>query len=156
MKNFEKHMDEILSIHKSYIDSGIAIVDGKPKACDGTPCLECEFYDEANCEYQLIEWLYEEAESDNKESEAKEINNNDKSCSKCRHKYKHVNEEPCIGCRNCYPLMFEPKLKSCTYCDGKAIEKGTERVYIVCEDCGSSTKTYPTLEEATEAWNRRV
>ena len=157
MKNFEKYMDELLSIHKSYIGSGIAIVDGKLKPCDGTPCLECEFYDEENCEYCLIEWLYEEADSDNKESEAKEVNNNTKRCKDCRHVYKRGNEEPCVRCKNRYTLKFEPKLKPCPYCGGKAKEVEIGRGWgIVCEDCRSSTREYPTPKEAMEAWNRRV
>ena len=156
MKNFEKYMDELLSIHKSYIGSSIAIVDGKPKACDETPCLECKCDDEGNGEYALIEWLYEEADSDNKESEAKEVNNNTKRCKDCRHIYKRGNEEPCVHCKNRYTLKFEPKLKPCPHCGGKAIEKGTERVYIMCEDCGSSIKTYSTSEKVMEAWNRGV
>lgn len=163
MKNFEKYMDEILSIHKSYIDSSIAVVDGKPKACNGTPCLVCEFNDEENCEYCLIEWLYEEADSDNKESEQKEVNhkevNNDntKSCKDCRHTYKKENEEPCVSCRNRYILKFEPKLKPCPYCGGKAKEEEIGREYnIRCEDCRSSTTMYLTPKAAMEAWNRRV
>lgn len=162
MKNFEKYMDEILSIHESYIDSSIAVVDGKPKACDGTPCLECKFNDVANYEYCLIEWLYEEADSDNKESESKEVNkevNNDntKSCKDCRHTYKHTNEEPCVSCRNCYILKFEPKLKPCPYCGGKAEEEEIGRDWdIQCKDCQSSTRLYSTPREAMEAWNRRV
>lgn len=156
MKNFEKYMDELLSIHKSYIGSSIAIVDGKPKPCEVIDCLECEFYDEENCEYCLIEWLYEEADSDNEELESKEVNNNTKRCKDCRHIYKMANEEPCVRCKNCYTLKFEPKLKPCPHCGGKAIEKGTERVYIMCEDCESSIRTYSTSEEAMEAWNRRV
>ena len=157
MKNFEKYMDEILSIHKSYIDSGIAIVDGKPKACAGTPCLECKFDNEENCEYCLIEWLYEEADSDNEESESKEVNNNDKSCSECRHIYKRTNEEPCVSCRNHYILKFEPKFKPCPHCGGKAKEEEIGYDWnIKCEDCGSSTRTYSAPEEAMEAWNRRV
>lgn len=157
MKNFEKYKDEILSIHKSYIGSGIAIVDGKPKPCNGTHCLECEFYDEENCEYCLIEWLYEEADSDNEESESKEVNNNTKRCKDCRHIYKHGNEEPCVRCKNRYTLKFEPRLKHCPYCGGKAKEEeiGGDW-YIVCEDCQSSTRTYPTPKEAMEVWNRRV
>lgn len=161
MKNFEKYMDEILSFHESYINSGIAIVDGKPKVCDEIPCLVCEFNDGANCEYQLIEWLYEEADSDTEESEQKEVNkevNNDntKSCKDCRHTYKKENEEPCINCRNRYILKFEPKLKPCPYCGGKAKEEEIGRDWnIVCENCQSSIKPYPTPKEAMEAWNRR-
>ena len=67
-----------------------------------------------------------------------------------------ANEEPCVRCKNRYTLKFEPKLKPCPHCGGKAIEKGTERVYIMCEDCESSIRTYSTSEEAMEAWNRRV
>lgn len=158
MKNFEKYMDEILSIHKSYIDSNIALVDGKPKACVGTPCRECEFGEETNCEYYLVEWLYEEADSNNEESESKEVNNdNTKSCKDCRHTYKKENEEPCISCKNRYILKFEPKLKPCPYCGGKAKELDLGECWdIVCEDCQSSTKTYSTPKEAMEAWNRRV
>ena len=156
MKNFEKYMDEILLIHESYIDSGLAVVDGKPKACDITSCIDCDLFADDNCGYRLIEWLYEEVDSDNEESESKEVNNNTKRCKYCRHMYKQGNEEPCVRCKNRYTLKFEPKLKPCPHCGGKAIEKGTERVYIMCEDCESSTKTYPTPKGAMEAWNRRV
>lgn len=161
MKNFEKYKDEILSIHESYINNHTAVVDGKPKACCATPCIDCELNNCDSCEHQLKEWLYEEADLDNKESEPKEVNkevNNDntKRCKDCRHRYKKENEEPCVSCRNRYVLKFEPKLKPCPYCGGKAVEKGTERVYIMCEDCGSATKTYSTPKEAMEAWNRRV
>lgn len=158
MKNFEKFKDEILLIHKSYIDSDIAVADGKPKACDETPCIDCDLYGDDNCGYHLIEWLYEEADSDNEESESKEVNNdNTKICKDCRHTYKKENEEPCVSCRNCYILKFEPKLKPCPYCGGKAKEEEIGGDWdIVCEDCQSSTKTYPTPKEAMEAWNRRV
>lgn len=157
MKNFEKYMNEILSIHESYINSHTAVVDGKPKACNTTSCIDCELNNYDSCEYQLKEWLYKEADSDNKESESKEVNNdNTKSCKDCRHTYKKENEEPCISCRNRYVLKFEPKLKPCPYCGGKAKEVELGRDWdIVCEDCQSSTKTYPTPKEAMEAWNRR-
>ena len=32
----------------------------------------------------------------------------------------------------------------------------THNCNIMCEDCGSSTREYPTPKEAMEAWNRRV
>lgn len=163
MTNFEKYKDEILSIHESCIDSGLAVVDGNPKACNETHCLVCEFNDTTNCEYQLIEWLYEEADSDNEKSESKEVNhkevnnNHTKSCKDCRHTYKKENEEPCVSCRNRYILKFEPKLKPCPYCGGKAKEEAIGREYnIMCEDCRSSTRMYLTPKAAMEAWNRRV
>lgn len=157
MTNFEKYKDEILSLQKQYQNKAApALKDGKIVNCNQIHCRDCDLNNnEVYCNYTFIRWLYEEADSDNKESEPKEVNNN-KSCSKCRHTYKRASEEPCASCRNHYILKFEPKLKSCPYCGGKAIEKGTERVYIMCEDCGSSTRTYPTPEEAMKAWNRRV
>lgn len=154
MTNFEKYKDKILSLIENAIP---ALKDGEIINCNQIQCGECDlYYTEFTCSCAFVKWLYEEADSDNKESEAKEVNNNDKRCGECRHIYKRTNEEPCVSCRNHYILKFEPKLKPCPHCGGKAIEKRTERVYIMCEDCGSFTKTYSTPEEAMEAWNRRV
>ena len=159
MTNFEKYKDEILSLQKQYqYKAAPTLKDGKIVNCDQIHCKDCDLNNnEVYCHYAFVRWLYEEADSDNEESETKEVNNdNTKRCKDCRHTYKKENEEPCISCRNRYILKFEPKLKPCPYCGGKAKEEeiGGDW-YIVCEDCQSSTKTYPTPKEAMEAWNRR-
>lgn len=159
MTNFEKYKDEILSLHEQYQNKGApALKDGKIVNCNQIHCKECDLNNnEVYCNYTFVRWLYEEADSDNQESESKEVNNNTKRCKDCRHTYKKENEEPCVSCRNRYVLKFEPKLKPCPYCGGKAKEVDLGGDWdIICEDCQSSTKIYPTPKEAMEAWNRRV
>lgn len=161
MTNFEKFKNEILSLSENAVP---ALKDGEIIDCNQVRCKKCDlYYTEFNCGYAFVRWLYEEADSDNKESEQKEVNhkevNNDntKSCKDCRHTYKKENEEPCVSCRNRYILKFEPKLKPCPYCGGKAKEEEIGREYnIRCEDCRSSTTMYLTPKAAMEAWNRRV
>lgn len=164
MTNFEKYKDEILSLQKQYQNKAApALKNGKIVNCNQIHCRDCDLNNnEVYCNYTFIRWLYEEADSNNKESEPKEVNkevNNDntKSCKDCRHTYKKENEEPCVSCRNRYILKFEPKLKPCPYCGGKAKEEEIGREYnIMCEDCRSSTRMYLTPKAAMEAWNRRV
>ena len=48
------------------------------------------------------------------------------------------------------------ELKPCPFCGGVAEELGSCVHWISCADCRAESYTYDTLEEAIEAWNRRV
>ena len=48
------------------------------------------------------------------------------------------------------------ELKHCPFCGGKAEMKAYTKFWVVCDECLSETATYPTEEEAKEAWNRRA
>ena len=149
MTNFEKYKDDILGLPENTI---VALADGKIVDCNKLVCKDCDLdSDKVNCNYAFVRWLYEEAKPGNKEAQPKEVSSNSKKCSDCEY------EEPCVNCRNRFPLMFEPKLKPCPFCGGKAKKTEIGRSWdIECEDCQSSTRMCSTPEEATEAWNRRV
>lgn len=155
MTNFEKFKDEILSIHESYTNTDLAVVNGKPKVCVKTPCSICKFNDAANCGYHVVKWLYKEADSDNEESETKEVNNDNQKCEDCQYDDNYRHEEPCINCKNHYPLMFKPKLKPCPFCGGKpTIEGEGDSEFICCPDCGAKVHFVDRIN--TEYWNVRV
>lgn len=162
MKNFERYKDDILGLPEDAIP---ALKEGKIVDCNQIRCNRCDLYNkETNCGYAFVRWLYKEVDSiskDNKEIQSAKINNNPQSCKDCKYEYRYTNEEPCISCSNHYLLKFEPKfepkLKPCPFCGGKATKEQIGRAWdIECEDCQSSTRMYPTPEEAEEAWNRRV
>ena len=53
-------------------------------------------------------------------------------------------------------------LDSCPFCGSDRIEGFTYpkndrmfKEYVSCEQCGASTTTYKTRQEAIDAWNRR-
>lgn len=59
-------------------------------------------------------------------------------------------------------IMEENRIKRCLFCNGKATLHTTmgfhnELIsgYIKCENCGSSSATFSTIEGAIEAWNAR-
>lgn len=57
MTNFEFYKDEILKIVANGDD--IALLNGKPVACDGVSCNDCDR--DGNCyERYIIDWLYAE------------------------------------------------------------------------------------------------
>lgn len=155
MTNFEKYKDDILGLPENTI---IAVADGKIVNCNKLECKNCDLdSDKVNCNYGFVRWLYEEVDSDNKETKSKEVNNDSHECKDCEYNDKNRDGNPCINCSNRYPLLFEPKLKPCPYCGGKAKKEEIRRDWNVkCEDCQSSTRVYPTPEEAIEAWNMRV
>lgn len=47
-------------------------------------------------------------------------------------------------------------LKPCPFCGGNAEMKTYTRFWVVRDDCLTESATYPTEEEAIEAWNRRA
>lgn len=159
MTNFERYKDDILSLQEHCKGKAVpALKDGKIVDCNQLRCKDCDLDNsEVHCNYAFIRWLYNETDLDNKETEPKKVNSNSQSCKECKYEDKHINEEPCISCSNRYSLKFESKFKPCPFCGGKAkkIEIGIDWK-IECEDCGSSTRTYSTPEEAEEVWNRRV
>lgn len=57
MTNFEFYKDKLMAIADN--GSDVAIVKGKPAACDDIMCLQCEL-GEFNCGASLIHWLYAE------------------------------------------------------------------------------------------------
>lgn len=44
----------------------------------------------------------------------------------------------------------------CPFCGSENIEVSETAYYVECNDCGVETRCYHTIEEALEAWNRRV
>ena len=72
------------------------------------------------------------------------------------------------------PRMLESKmyeLKNCPFCGGDAEKRylkrkklfasmrfpyNTHYVYVRCKVCGVTSSVYVTIENAIEAWNRRV
>jgi Lar family restriction alleviation protein len=51
------------------------------------------------------------------------------------------------------------ELKTCPFCGGEAHfakHEGELLPWIICGWCGVETKPCDTIEEAIEAWNRRV
>lgn len=152
MMNFEKHRDEIERI-VAISGELPAKVNGKLRACKTvTNCKDCEFDEsDVGCNLLFIQWA---AENDGEYII--------KSCEFCKYNDKSEDEYPCIQCTERYSNQFEPKpkkpeMKPCPCCGGKA---GTEEMYrdwvVKCEKCHLSTRTYPTPEEAAEAWNRRA
>lgn len=57
MTNFEFYKDELMAIADN--GSDVAIIKGKPAACDSVMCLQCEL-GEFNCGASLIHWLFAE------------------------------------------------------------------------------------------------
>ena len=61
MKNFEKHIDEIME--ESIM--GFAVVNGEIKKCSETSCNECELYHEDfRCRPMRKKWLLKEVKND--------------------------------------------------------------------------------------------
>ena len=53
--------------------------------------------------------------------------------------------------------MMEHTLKPCPFCGGKAeVNEFNDFIWIYCSVCESETTLFVTLEQAIEAWNRRV
>ena len=58
--------------------------------------------------------------------------------------------------------MEKTKLKHCPFCGGTAGAIGDgafdedNYFWVKCWECGAETSTYESVEEAKEAWNRRV
>lgn len=55
--------------------------------------------------------------------------------------------------------MIKVKLKPCPFCGGKAgvcRTSGDETYHVVCRKCRVSTDSIPFMEQAIEAWNKRV
>ena len=59
---------------------------------------------------------------------------------------------------------MDEKLKPCPFC-GADVESGVhietiwddkEKFRIMCENCGVSTWDFKSIEQAVEAWNRRI
>ena len=48
------------------------------------------------------------------------------------------------------------KLKPCPFCGGEAEVEGERIFWVSCQKCWVETSSFNTLEEAIEAWNRRV
>ena len=48
------------------------------------------------------------------------------------------------------------ELKSCPFCGGKAELLGLTRLWVRCTQCSAETNWYVFMDEAEEAWNRRV
>ena len=55
--------------------------------------------------------------------------------------------------------MIKVKLKPCPFCGGKAgvwQTGGAEMYYVNCKKCRVTTDYLPSMEQAIEAWNKRV
>lgn len=61
MLNAVKYRDRIFDICKHY--SKVAMRDGQPVGCEGTPCASCEFNGSGtSCIANFIYWLYDEVD----------------------------------------------------------------------------------------------
>ena len=81
----------------------------------------------------------------------------------CKHEFVYDELHSEIVCWKCgYVLAAEDKmaeLKPCPFCGGTArMAKRGEKVlpWVYCSDCLAETRDYDSVEEAAEAWNRRV
>lgn len=72
MKNKEHYAKEILKILREREEIvGVAVVNGKPERCAGTPCSGCDFCYEDSCGQALKKWM--EKDYSEKEHEEQKI-----------------------------------------------------------------------------------
>lgn len=48
------------------------------------------------------------------------------------------------------------RLRKCPFCGGKAKLRGFTRYWVQCTKCEVQTQLYVCMDDAEEAWNRRV
>lgn len=50
------------------------------------------------------------------------------------------------------------RAKSCPFCGGEnvKIHIGYNHSYVMCEDCQIKTRRYKCIDDAVNAWNKRV
>ena len=114
---------------------------------------------------QLAEWLEDYKRLKSLEEEVYEKT---KSCENCKYDDRGEDEQPCVECCERYMLKFEPELKPCPFCGGKAKVRSEDRkkgkaYWAHCAepietgcDVRPVTCRFDTPEEAAEAWNRRA
>lgn len=84
MKNKEHYAKEILEILREREEIvGVAVVNGKPERCAGTPCSGCDFCYEDSCGQALKKWMEKDySEKDHEEQkiqpEVKNLKKDDK------------------------------------------------------------------------------
>ena len=48
------------------------------------------------------------------------------------------------------------KLRECPFCGGEAELNGITKIWVRCTQCSVETPFYDFMDEAEDAWNRRV
>ena len=76
MTNKEFYRDKIFEI--ACEGHSIAVVNGKPKECENTQCIRCDFFGKIDCEKLLKEWMEKEHEEPRIQSEVKKLKQDDR------------------------------------------------------------------------------